>query len=266
MIDFIPMTHSDDISAMKQCVGLENISFSFEEGRPVLENINLSIREGEYVGLVGGNGSGKTTLLRIILGLIVPTEGNVSLFGQAAGLFREREWIGYVPQHASRTEGNFPMSVMEVVASGFSLRGHSVWKPFLSAEERILVRDAIRVAEIGHLEGRLVGELSGGERQRVFIARALVSHPRLLVLDEPTTGVDAQSQASFYRFLGELNSKVGLTILLVSHDLEVLAREVKTVACLNRTLVCHLPSADFDPDRYLSQVYGDRMHAVRHQH
>lgn len=250
---------------MKPYIELKDIAFSYENGQTVLEDINLSIAEGDYVGLIGANGSGKTTLLKIILGLIRPTAGEVRLFGEPVGSFSRNDLVGYVPQHVVRTENGFPMSVHEVVASGLPTRGFRP-NPLLSSEERMAIRQAIRMAEIGHLENRLVGELSGGERQRVFIARALVCRPRLLVLDEPTTGVDAQSQALFYRFLGELNTKVGLTILLVSHDLEVLAREVKTVACLNRTLVCHMPSVSFVPERYLSEIYGDQVRTVHHHH
>jgi zinc transport system ATP-binding protein len=129
-----------------------------------------------------------------------------------------------------------------------------------------LVRWAMDVAEITDLEQRLIGTLSGGERQLVFIARALVSHPKLLVLDEPTTGVDAQSQDRFYRLLSALNQKHGMTIILVSHDLEVVAREVKTVICVNRRLVCNVDSRSFIDGDYLKQLYGDDMKYIHHTH
>ena len=248
------------------CIELEHISFSYGQPSRALEDITLSIEVGDYVGLVGGNGSGKTTLLKIILGILTPESGSARLFGQSPESAEARALVGYVPQHTSRSEGVFPASVEEVVASGLRLgRGHGLWPGHSSAEHDAVV-DALRLAEIESIEHRLIGELSGGERQRVFIARALVSRPKLLVLDEPTTGVDAKSQESFYRFLGTLNSRGGLTILLVSHDLEVLAREVKTVACLNRTLVCHMPSHEFVPEQYLVQAYGEHAHTVSHHH
>ncbi len=248
------------------CIELEHINFSYGQASRALEDVTLSIEAGDYVGLVGGNGSGKTTLLKIILGILAPESGSVQLFGQSPDSAEARSLVGYVPQHASRSEGVFPAGVEEVVASGLGVaRQWSLW-PMLRTAEREAVRAALRLAEIEYLESRLMGELSGGERQRVFIARALVARPKLLVLDEPTTGVDAKSQESFYRFLGTLNSRGGLTILLVSHDLEVLSREVKTVACLNRTLVCHIPSREFVPEQYLTQAYGAHAHTVSHHH
>lgn len=250
---------------MEPYIELTNVSYSFGNEHLVLDGVTLSVAEGEYVGLVGANGSGKTTLLKIILGLIQPTAGTAKLFGQPADRFVGRDRIGYVPQHVAKTEGGFPMGVREVVASGLPSWSQR-WNPMLVMDDRKAIQQALNMAQIEHLEGRLIGELSGGERQRVFIARALVSRPKLLILDEPTTGIDAKSQNAFYGFLGELNTKIGLTILLVSHDLEVIAKEVKTVACLNKSLVCHVPSEQFIPEQYLADVYGKQMHTVHHRH
>lgn len=246
-----------------KCIELDGVNFSYPHNR-VLEDISFVVEEGDYVGLVGGNGSGKTTILRIMLGLLAPDSGSVRLFGENIGEFGDWHLIGYVPQHVSRGEASFPTTVQEVIESGLiSERRRFPWK---RSEDEELVRRAMDIAEIADLRDRLIGTLSGGERQLVFIARALVSKPKLLVLDEPTTGVDAQSQDRFYRFLSALNREHGMTIILVSHDLEVVAREVKTVVCVNRKLVCHVDSRAFIKGNYLQQVYGEDVKYIHHTH
>ena len=245
------------------CIEFDRIGFSYPHNQ-VLEDISFVVDAGDYVGLVGGNGSGKTTMLRIMLGLLAPNSGNVSLFGQDIGVFREWGLVGYVPQHVARGEASFPTTVREVIESGLvSGKKHFFHK---DASDEKLIRWAMSLTETDHLEKRLIGTLSGGERQLVFIARALVSKSKLLVLDEPTTGVDAQSQERFYSFLSALNRDHGMTIILVSHDLEVVAREVKTVICVNRKLVCHVDSREFIKGNYLQQLYGDDAQYVHHDH
>lgn len=241
----------------RPCVAVENVSFSYN-GHAVLEDISFSVEAGGYVGLVGGNGSGKTTLLRILLGLLEPSDGSVKLFGEDIRFFKQWRNIGYVPQHVARHEAAFPATVREVVESGVLELG---WR-----ERREAVTQALETAEIANLSGRILGELSGGERQRAFIARALSAHPKLLILDEPTTGVDAASQDNFYAFLARLNRDMNMTVILVSHDLEVVAHEVKTVLCLNRRLVCHVSNRDFIDGDYLKRLYGKDMRYVHHHH
>jgi zinc transport system ATP-binding protein len=246
-----------------KCIEFKNVNFSYPHNQ-VLEDISFSVEEGDYVGLVGGNGSGKTTILRIMLGLLATDSGSARLFGEDIGRFHDWQLIGYVPQHVARGEASFPTTVREVIESGLvSRKKHFFHK---KASDEKLIRWAMDVAEIADLETRAIGMLSGGERQLVFIARALVSRPKLLILDEPTTGVDAQSQDRFYRLLSALNHKHSMTIVLVSHDLEVVAREVKTVICVNRRLVCHVDSRAFIDGDYLKQLYGEDMKYIHHEH
>jgi zinc transport system ATP-binding protein len=246
-----------------KCIEFEHINFAYPHNQ-VLEDISFVVQEGDYVGLVGGNGSGKTTLLRILLGLATPESGAVFLFGRDIREFRAWHSIGYVPQHVARGEDSFSTTVREVIECGLVSKKKRFFFKDLSDEEHI--RRAMNVAEIADLEHRLIGTLSGGERQLAFIARALVSRPKLLVLDEPTTGVDAQSQDRFYRFLSALNGEHAMTIILVSHDLEVVSREVKTVMCVNRKLVCHMESQTFIDGDYLKRLYGEEMKYVPHMH
>ena len=191
---------------------------------------------GDYVGIIGPNGSGQSTFLKLLLGLIVPQQGSVSLFGKPLAEFRDWSKIGYVPQVGFQGEQNFPATVAEVIAAGSLTKAF-----FLRTEARKALRERIDlvadIVGIRSLLGRRIGELSGGEGQRVFIAQALISDPALLILDEPTAGVDHAAEESFYTILQDLNIKHGKTILLVSHDLEALAHNAKSALCINKHFV-----------------------------
>lgn len=241
----------------------EHISFRYGK-EEVLQDISFVLLEGDYVGLVGGNGSGKTTLLRILLGLEKPAGGVARLFGTPVGSFRQWQKIGYVPQNVFRGDRNFPATVEEVVESGH-LRARRAALCRFGSGACAEVKRALERAGIAHLTKKRIGELSGGERQRVFIARALVSEPALLILDEPTTGIDAATEEKFYAFLEELN-RSGMTIILVSHDLEAIAREVKTVLCLNRRLVCSGTPENLRSREVLDEMYGHGKQMLHHGH
>lgn len=230
----------------------------------ILEGISLTLKRGDYVGLVGGNGSGKTTLLKILLGLLKQTEGSVEMFDVPVGDFRDWEKIGYIPQNVFRGDLGFPATVREVIESGHVRGGQDFWCRFGSRSCNEVAEAAER-SNITYLLDKRIGELSGGERQRVFIARALVSQPELLVLDEPTTGIDAETEEKFYTFLSDLN-QAGMTIILVSHDLEAIARQVKTVICLNRRLVCFGKPESLERPEVLRAMYGTEKHMLHHEH
>ncbi len=237
----------------------EHIFFRYGK-EEVLHDISFAVLRGDYIGLVGPNGSGKTTLLRILLGLAAPTAGAAKLFGTPVGRFRHWEKIGYVPQNVFRGDMNFPATVEEVVESG-----HSGTMCRFGGTACDAAQNALGRAGIAHLLKKRIGELSGGERQRVFIARALISEPALLVLDEPTTGIDAATEKQFYAFLEELN-RSGMTIILVSHDLEAIARQVKTVLCLNRRLVCYGAPEHLRSAEVLEEMYGRGKQMLHHEH
>lgn len=242
-------------------IELENVSFSYDHA-PILENLSFVVRKGEYLGLIGPNGGGKTTLLKIILGLLHPTEGTVKLFGKERHDFKERYRIGYVPQRVTQADRDFPATVFEVVQSGRIPR-LGLFHGF-TKEDTVAVERAMEISGIGKYRDTLVGNLSGGERQRVFIARALASEPDVLILDEPTVGVDIGAQETFYAFLKSLNTEHHLTIIFVSHDVDVISRETKTVLCLNHNLVCHGLPQDLLSEHILERLYGNHTMRVPH--
>ena len=240
-------------------VELEDVAFA-HGADPVLDGVSLTVRRGEFLGLVGPNGSGKTTLLRVLLGLLAPTRGRVRLFGQDVRAFRQWWRVGYVPQRPAALAGGFPATVEEVVATGLVAIGRAS-----AAARPRSPREALALVGMEHLAGRPIGRLSGGQQQRVFLARALVGRPELLVLDEPLEGVDAATQDRFYRLLRELRERDGLTVILVSHDVGVVSAEVTTLACLNRRLFFHGPPERLAPGT-MAELYGFPVTTVRHRH
>lgn len=247
---------------MKQpIVSIKDLSFRYAS-EPVLDRVNLDLSKGDYIGLVGPNGSGKSTLVKLLLGLLPIESGSVEFFGQPLNQFSEWWRIGYVPQHVFRGDRAFPATVREVVESGHMHDRSLLCQLGLGRCESIT--EALETAGVGHLVHRRIGELSGGERQRVFIARALVSHPELLILDEPTAGIDQTAQEAFYDFLETLNKKHGITILLISHDLEIIAHEAKTAVCLNRGIVYAGPATTLHDEEVIKQLFGSRIHHADH--
>ncbi len=212
-------------------VYIEDLSVKID-GRRVLEEVNLRIREGEFLGVIGPNGGGKTTLLRAILGLIKPERGRIEVFGKSPEAARRQ--IGYLPQK-SLFDQKFPISALEVVMMGrYAVRG--IFGRY-TAQDFEAARKAISLVGMADYADREIGSLSGGQQQRVFVARAIVSSPRLLLLDEPASGIDSAMQIEFYELLGELNKR--LTIIMVSHDISAISAHVKKVACVSRKLYYH---------------------------
>lgn len=245
------------------CIDVKNLSFNYG-GNQVLQDLTFQIKSGEYLGIIGPNGGGKTTLLKIILGLLKPATGAVKILGKSLKNFKDRSDIGYVPQRASQVEFQFPATVEEIVASGRTAK-IGLFKQLKKADQEAINR-AMHTAGVFNFRKRLIGELSGGERQKVFIARALATEPKILILDEPTAAIDIASQNNFYKFLADLNKRLKLTVIIVSHDIDVVAKEVATVLCLNRGLVCHGTPADLTHDKNLEKLYGKQVKFILHGH
>lgn len=242
-------------------IELDNVSFSYDH-TPVIENLTFTVRKGEYLGIIGPNGGGKTTLIKVILGLLHPTEGTIKLFGKERHHFTEKYRIGYVPQRVTQTDKDFPATVFEVVRTGRIARLGFFEK--FTKKDTDAVEHAMEISGIARYRDTLIGNLSGGERQRVFIARALASEPEVLILDEPTVGVDIGAQRTFYDFLASLNRDQNLTIIFISHDVDAVSQETKTVLCLNHNLVCHGLPHDLLNEHILERLYGKHSKIVNH--
>jgi zinc transport system ATP-binding protein len=227
----------------------------WRRGNLALQDVSLEIARGKFVGLMGPNGGGKTTLLKVMAGLIGPDRGRVTIVGPT------RRTVGYVPQEQA-VDPQFPVTPEDVVEMG--LYGSLGLVPRIGARERSLIRRALAHVEMEEHAGRRFGELSGGQKQRVFIARAIVGEPRLLLLDEPTTGVDARARDSFYRLLSQLRSDLGLTVILASHDLEVVPTQVDEIVCINQMVYVHAPPEKIGESDALSRAYGCELEFMAH--
>jgi len=235
-------------------ITLEDVGFGYDE-LPVLQNISLSIERREFLGIVGPNGGGKSTLLKLILGLLVPREGRISVFGKPPTQARQR--LGYVPQFAT-FERTFPISVRDTVLQGRLGKTRPIFG--YRAVDRETAERAMSEADILDLQHRPLAELSGGQRQRVLIARALASDPEVLILDEPTANVDPRVEAGVFELLKRLNERV--TVIVVSHDIGFISKYITRVACLNRRLVCHTTS--MISGDLIQELYGTPMQMVHH--
>jgi len=222
---------------------------------PILEAIDLSVGGNDFLGIIGPNGGGKTTLLKVVLGLIAPTRGKVSVMREPPE--RSRKHIGYVPQH-NLFDRDFPISVWEVVLMGRYGR-IGLFKRHGDVD-KVKARDALAMVGMLEKRDRQIGKLSGGEQQRVLIARALAGEPRLLLLDEPTASVDPAVQTQFYELLDRLKKR--MAIVLVSHDLSAISIYVDKVACLNRQLYYH-GSKEIGPE-VLEATYKCPVQMIAH--
>ena len=221
-----------------------------------LDEVNLAVPEGDFLGIIGPNGGGKSTLLKALLGLIVPNTGSISIFGKEPA--DASRLLGYVPQF-SRFDRHFPASVMEVALMGCLPSRLTAFFRY-SAQDRKLVEDILVQLDIYDLKDRQIGRLSGGQLQRVLIARALAAQPKLLLLDEPTASVDSRSKDQIYGLLKELNQK--LTVIIVTHDVNVISSHIRTIACLDQRLHYHGETELNEP--VIEKVYGCPVELIAH--
>lgn len=215
----------------KEVVRLDDV-WVYYDSTPVLEGVNLSVEPNKFLGIIGPNGGGKTTLLKVILGLIKPARGKISVMGQSPE--RGRKFIGYISQY-NLFDHDFPISVLDVVLMGRYGKVGLVRR--YSEEDKRIANEVLKTVDMLEYKDRQVGRLSGGEQQRVFIARALVTDPKLLLLDEPTASIDPNMQAEFYELIDSLKQR--MAIVMVSHDISAVSIYVDQIACLNRQLFYH---------------------------
>ncbi|WP_099159976.1 metal ABC transporter ATP-binding protein [Virgibacillus ndiopensis] len=246
-------------------VTMKQIHYAYEY-KEVLTNINFEIPRGAFMGLVGPNGGGKTTLIRLILGLQKPDHGSISLFDKSIDKFKEWNQIGFVSQKSNTFNKGFPATVFEVVSMGLTAKVG--YLKFLTKHHKEKISQAIDQVGMSEYAHQNIGNLSGGQQQRVFIARSLVNNPKLLILDEPTVGVDNDNVQRFYKLLHQLNNKQNITLLLVTHDTGIITEHATDIVCLNRTLHFHGDPKEYTSltNRDLSQIYGHAVSIVSHDH
>jgi len=240
--------------AHEEVVRLEDVWVHYD-GVPVLEGVRLPIYQDDFLGIIGPNGGGKTTLLKVILGLVKPSQGRVRVLGSTPE--RGRKFVGYVSQY-SPFDREFPISVWDVALMG-RLGQAGLFRRY-SEEDRRIAAQALETVEMADFKERQIGKLSGGEQQRVFIARALVAEPRLLLLDEPTASVDLTMQTEFYELLERLKQR--MAIVLVSHDIGAVSIYVDKIACLNHQLFYH-GSKEIGPE-VLEATYKCPVQMIAH--
>lgn len=244
-------------------VEFENVSFSYG-GALVLDNISFTVSKGDLLGMIGPNGAGKTTLFSCMLGLLGGYRGSIRIFGEDIRKNRKAlSKVGYIPQRKN-IDQNFPATVEEIVSLGITSS-----RKDRSDRERIA--SALKTVGLSALHDRKIGELSGGQQQRVLIAKAIVNEPELLILDEPATGIDLETQNKFYSLLKQLNQENRITMIWSSHDLDAVNRLATNVACINRSMFFHGQTHEFFENADLLKAYSEssmqaHMHMHDHEH
>ncbi len=239
-----------------EVIKIENLSFAYN-GSLILENVNLAIDRNDFASILGPNGGGKTTLLKIMLGLLRPNKGTIKILGLSPEQAHSK--IGYVPQ-SFQFDRQFPVRVNDVVLMGRLGRPGGLG-PFKKSDKSAAI-DALHEVGLSELVTRPFSELSGGQRQRVLVARALVTDPEILLLDEPAAGMDVAIQEEFYALLKMLTQR--LTVVLVTHDIGFVSTFVNRVVCVNREVVVH-PTSEITGEM-IYQLYGSDVRLVRHDH
>jgi len=249
----------------KPIITMSNINYAYDN-KKVLKDINFEVPRGSFMGLIGPNGGGKTTLIKLIVRLLKPDNGSIQLFGEAIEKYHKWNKIGFVSQKSNSFNKGFPATVFEVVSMGLTAK--IGYFKFLTKKHKNKVLHAIDQVGMLDYAYQNIGNLSGGQQQRVFISRALVSDPELLILDEPTVGVDYENVKRFYELLHELNEKRDITLLLVTHDTGTMTEHATDIVYLNQTLHFHGKPEEYTSlsEAELSRFYGHPVNVITHDH
>jgi len=250
------------IYAHDSALEMRRVGFGYN-AHPVLEDITFTIKHGDYLWVIGPNGSGKTTLMKLALGIIEPREGEIFLLGRRLESFRQWERVAYVPQTVSRFDPFFPASAMEVAAMG--LLSEKRFPRRLSGRDRRRVGEAFERVGIAGIMKQRIGELSGGQVQRVYLARALVSTPDILFLDEPTSAVEPGVREEFFRVIDELN-RTGTAVFLINHDIAGMGIKNNKILFINRTQLFFGDGGEFCVSPSMGDYFGSSQHIICHQH
>ncbi len=241
------MTTNITKTNLQPIIEAHDLGFDYGAGW-VFHKLNLEITEGDFVAVIGANGAGKSTLIKMLAHVVPPTAGTISYYGRPIDEFQDWDKVGYVPQNPAKQQQDFPISVEEVVKLGL-LQPKKLWQRFGSVEKAKL-EAALETFDLVELRHRRIGDLSGGQQQRAFLARAMVKEPKLLFLDEPATGIDPAARIALYDMLRRINREQGVTIIMVSHDLDLAALAAKSALCINHGICFR----------------GDIREALKHHH
>ncbi len=238
---------------MEKVIEVNNLNFGYN-GRQILKAISFSVDKGDFLGIIGSNGSGKSTLISLLLKILTPLSGEIKLLGANINRFNKWDKIGYISQKAASFNSSFPATVEEVVGANLFSKIGLFKLP--KKQHKVQVYQALELVGLQDYGKRLIGHLSGGQQQRVFIARVLVSKPEIMFLDEPTIGIDAQSEEAVYCLLARLNQELGLTVVMVTHDISAITVHANKLICLGENgLFMHDPKEGLTA-AFVSEIYG----------
>jgi zinc transport system ATP-binding protein len=230
----------------------------------VLKHVCFSVNKGDFIGLIGPNGSGKSTLVKLLLGTLEPVEGTIKILGQDIKKFKDWHRIGYVSQKANSFNTSFPATVEEVV--GANLYSKIGLFKRVGKQSKVEIQKALELVGMEEYRHKLIGNLSGGQQQRIFIARVLVSKPDIMFLDEPTVGIDIKSEDAVYCLLAKLNKELGISVVMVTHDISAITTHANKLACMgNGKVFMHDPTQELT-EEYLSDLYGYGVKLHVHKH
>lgn len=246
---------------MNHIIEVNGLSFAYQ-GKPILKNIYFTVDEGDFLGIIGPNGSGKSTLVKLMLKILTPDQGEIKIMGKPVQKFDEWPKIGYVSQKANSFNGDFPATVREIVGVNLTARTGIFGKKPKDYDEK--VSGALKQVGMQDYSEKRIGRLSGGQQQRVFIARALVSDPEIMFLDEPTVGIDAESEEALYCLLARLNQELGITIIMVTHDIGAITVHANKLICLGEGGMTVHDVHEPITEEKLSGLYGYGVHLHGH--
>lgn len=241
---------------------VENLSFAYQENY-VLKDASFTVEKGDFIGIIGPNGSGKSTLVKLMLNLLTPEKGQIKILGEDIKKFNSWSKIGYVSQKANSFNGDFPATVNEIVGVNL-LAGTGILRK-KPADFNQRVYDALKKVGMQDYGNRLIGRLSCGQQQRVFIARVLITEPEILFLDEPTVGIDAQSEEALYCLLARLNEELGITVIMVTHDIGAITVHANKLICLGEEGLTVHDTGKPETSEILSEIYGYSVQFHSHQ-
>lgn len=245
---------------MEKAIEVKNLNFGYN-GNTIFNNVSFDVNRGDYLGIIGPNGSGKSTLIKLLLNIISPPKGEIKLLGHNIKNFPDWSKVGYISQKATSLNINFPATVEEILSANI-YKGPSIMAkivPRSKSDTREKVNNALKIVNMEDYGKRLIGNLSGGQQQRVFIARMLINNPEIMFLDEPMSGIDAKSEEAVYCLLARLNTDMGITVIMVTHDIGAITVHANKIAFTGNKEVIILNSKEEINEASLSKLYGYRV-------